>query len=350
MDNYFDVLVVGAGPAGSAAALSAARSGAKVLLVEKRSKIGEPVQCAEYIPRPLAQTVKIPAAAIAQAVEGMITFMPDGSAFRKRAPGFILNRDRFDQALAENAAQAGAKILTHTKAVAKNGNGVKILGPSGEDIIQASVVIGADGPNSVVGSWIGQSNKGFVWAVQHTVVLKQTVQDTEVYMGKEYPGGYAWLFPKGQTANVGVGVRRELKGKAHTALAVFKEKIADRIGEVLAVTAGRIPVGGPLRSTDERARVILAGDAAGHTHAITGAGITQAVICGTMAGRAAALAAAGNQRAFADYRQQWKGMFGTVLEKAAEKRKAMDANWNSGNLVQLLQKCWIACKEYYYDS
>ena len=188
MDSSYDVLVVGAGPAGSAAALAAAQAGANVLIVEKRPKIGEPVQCAEYIPRPLVQTVNIPATAIAQEVEGMITFMPDGSVFRKRAPGFILNRSRFDQALANNAAEAGCNILTHTKAVAKNGTGVKILRPSGQDIVQASVIIGADGPNSVVGSWIGQKNKSFVWAVQHTVILKQPVGDTEVHMGKEYPG------------------------------------------------------------------------------------------------------------------------------------------------------------------
>ena len=149
---------------------------------------------------------------------------------------------------------------------------------------------------------------------------------------------------------MGVGICRELKGAAPKALAVFKKTIAHRIGKVLKVTAGRIPVGGPLRSIDEHARVILAGDAAGHTHAITGAGIAQAVICGTLAGRAAALAAGGNQQAFKDYHRQWKHTLGPVLEKAAEKRRAMDAQWNSGDLVQLLQKNWVACKEYYYDS
>lgn len=346
--KYFDVLIVGAGPAGSSAARAAAEAGGNVLMIEKRRRIGEPVQCAEYIPRLLTQTVKVPPEAIAQEIEGLITFMPDGEVLRRRAPGLILNRAKFDQALAIEASRAGAKILTRTRAISKEGDGVKIVGPSGEDEIRASVIIGADGPDSVVGSWIGQKNKRIMWAMQHTVMLKQPTHDTEVYFGKEYPGGYAWLFPKGEWANVGVGVQRELGGVPKQALAAFKERIRDRIGEVVGVTAGRIPVGGPLRSIDEGARIMLVGDAAGHTHAITGGGIPQAVICGAMAGRAAA--ASGYNQAFQGYLNQWRSAFGSMLDKAAIKREQMEARWNGGDLVELFQRCWVAYREYYHDA
>ena len=345
-----DVLIVGAGPAGSSAARAAAEAGAKVLMIDKRKQIGKPVQCAEYIPRLLKHTVKIPPEAIDQQIQGMITFMPNGEVIRKNAPGFILNRTRFDQALAEGAFKAGAKVLTKTKAISKDGNKVRVSGPSGEDHIEASVIIGADGPDSVVGSWIGQKNRAFLWAIQHTVILNQPSHDTEVYFGPEYPGGYAWLFPKGAMANVGVGVQSKLGGKSKQALKAFQEKLKDRLGEVVEVTAGRIPVGGPLRSIDEKARIILVGDAAGHTHAITGGGIPQAVICGAMAGRAAAAGAGGDSRAFKDYRKQWRKAFGAMLDKAAAKREMMEAQWHAGDLVKLLKKCWIAHKEYYYDT
>lgn len=348
--SSFDVLIVGAGPAGSSAASAAAKAGAHVLMIEKRRQIGKPVQCAEYIPRLLKHTVKIPPEAIAQKIQGMITFMPNGEVIRKRAPGFILNRAKFDQALAQEASEAGAKILTRTKAVYKVGKKITVLGPSGEDQIEASVIIGADGPDSMVGSWIGQKNRKFILAIQHTVVLKESVQETEIYFGKEYPGGYAWLFPKGEMANVGVGIQRELGGVAKLALKSFKERITDRIGEVVDITAGLIPVGGPLHSIDEKDRIILVGDAAGHTHAITGGGIPQAVICGTMAGRAAAAGANGDKQTFQNYFHQWRSAYGPMMDKAAIKRKKMEAGWHEKDLMELLKSCWVACKEYYNDA
>ncbi len=350
MGRLVDVLVVGAGPAGCSSARAAAEEGANVLMIEKRGKVGEPVQCAEYVPRLLTQHVKIPPEVIAQEIKGMITFMPDGKELRKHAPGFILNRAKFDQALAMEASRSGAKILTRTKAIFRKGDRVLILGPSGEDEVQASVVIGADGPDSLVGSWVGQKNKRVIMAMQHTVVLKQPSHDTEVYFSKEYPGGYAWLFPKGKTANIGVGIQRELGGTTKQVLNVFRERIKDRIGEVLDTTAGRIPVGGPLRSTDKKARIILVGDAAGHTHPITGGGIPQAVICGAMAGRAAAAWVRGNQQAFEDYDRGWRSAFGPMMDKATKRRKELETSWDRENFAKLVRKCWVACGEYYHDS
>ncbi len=348
--KLFDVLIVGAGPAGSSAARAAAEAGAEVLVVEKRRQIGEPVRCAEYVPRLLAQTVKIPPEAIAQEIRGMITFLPGGEQIRKAAPGFILNRAKFDRALAGAAEKAGAEILTGTKAISREGDRVRIKGPSGDGEVRASVVIGADGPHSVVGSWIGQNNRKFLWAIQHTVELKEPAHDTKVYLGKEYPGGYAWLFPKGRLANVGVGIQMALGGPVKQALKTFKERLGDRIGEVVGVTTGYIPAGGPLPSIDEDARIILVGDAAGQTHAIRGGGIPQAVICGAMAGRAAAVSAGGDTQAFKDYLHQWRNAFGSVLDKAAEKRMELEEEWNGGDPVELLRRCWVACREYYNDS
>jgi len=348
--KFFDVLVVGAGPAGCSAARAAGETGAGVLMIEKRRKIGEPVQCAEYIPRLLRQNLKIPAEAVAQEIRGMTTFMPDGEIIKKQAPGFILDRAVFDRSLAAKASGAGVKILTETEAVSRDAGIVKLLGPSGEKKIEASVIIGADGPDSLVGSWIGQKNRKIMWAVQHTVRLKRPSHNTEVFFDRDYPGGYGWLFPKGETAHVGVGVSRELGGRPKQALTTFKEKIKDRIGKVVGATAGPIPVGGPLPSIDKDTSIILVGDAAGHTHAITGGGIPQAVICGAMAGRAAAACADGEEGALEDYVHQWRRAFGAMLDRAAKKRVAMETGWNGQNLAQLIRRCWIACREYYHDA
>lgn len=344
------MLIVGAGPAGTSAARAAADAGAKVLVLEKRKEIGKPVQCAEYIPRLLSHQIKIPAYAFAQEIQGMKTFLPDGECIRKSAPGYILHRDLFDHALAAQAEEAGAEILTRAEALSRDHDRIKIKGLTGEKEVKATVVIGADGPDSVVGNWIDQKNTEMMWAVQHTVYLKSPSTDTEVYFDQAYSGGYAWLFPKGALANVGVGVRRELGGSATKALEVFKNRIKDRIGEVVEKTAGRIPAGGPLPSIDEKSRTLLVGDAAGHTHAVTGGGIPQAVLCGAMAGRAAAAFAKGDKVALKTYRNEWRNAFGSMLERAAERRRQMEAGWDQGDLTALLRKSWIAFREYYHDA
>jgi digeranylgeranylglycerophospholipid reductase len=345
-----DVLIVGAGPAGTSAARTAAGAGADVLVIERRSRIGEPVRCAEYIPRLLIQTVKIPPKAIVQKIEGMITFLPGDEEIRKTAPGFMLDRAEFDRALARAAENSGAEILMGTRAVSRDGDRIRVKGPSDDGDIRAKVIIGADGPHSRVGSWIGQKNKRFLWAIQHTVELREPACDTEVYLGKEYPGGYGWLFPKGWLANVGVGVQMVSIKHAKQALKTLKDRLADRIGRVTDGTTGYIPAGGPLTSTDKSERIILVGDAAGHSHPITGGGIPQAVICGAMAGRAAAASVRGDTEAFEDYVNQWHRVFGAALDKAAEKRVTLEKGWNEEDRTALLRKCWVACREYYYDT
>lgn len=73
---HYDILVVGAGPAGAAAARTAARTGVSVLLVERKNKVGLPVQCAEYIPAMLLGKLNLGREFVAQSVRGMKTFRP----------------------------------------------------------------------------------------------------------------------------------------------------------------------------------------------------------------------------------------------------------------------------------
>ncbi len=124
---------------------------------------------------------------------------------------------------------------------------------------------------------------------------------TDIFLSADYRGGYGWLFPKGAVANVGVGIsvdgaladdkstRRGLKAM----LLALLQRLAHerRIGtNCWALTGGAIPVGGRLKSIGKlgATAVLLAGDAAGLTNPVTGAGIASAVQSGTMAGRAAA--------------------------------------------------------------
>ncbi|MGZ4944380.1 MAG: NAD(P)/FAD-dependent oxidoreductase, partial [Halobacteriota archaeon] len=132
MREEYDVVVVGAGPAGSTAAQIAAKE-SDVLLIEKRQEIGAPVRCAEGVP-----LVKIPGVFhesfahyvtpderwIASEVRAYRFIAPDGTNFtmsaemfgREEPWGLILERKLFDRQLAKDAARAGADVITHTRA------------------------------------------------------------------------------------------------------------------------------------------------------------------------------------------------------------------------------------------
>ena len=220
--QYCDILVVGAGPAGSAAAHAAAKQGVKVLLVERRSTIGVPVQCAEYIPAMLMGKVNLGRRFVAQSVKGMKTFRPDAPEKITKAPGYIIHRDRFDQALAKAAEDNGVSIMTSTRALERQGSGAVVLkNAHGRRMtVQPRIIIGADGPHSTVGRWVGAVNRSLLPGAQMTFELTRPLGHTEVYFSPDIYAGYSWLFPKGEHANVGLGLKRNSRntGRIRSAL------------------------------------------------------------------------------------------------------------------------------------
>ena len=103
----WDVLVVGAGPAGSSAALAAVRQGTRVLLIERRRQVGLPVQCAEYIPAMLKGQLGLKGYYVVQKIEGMRTFLSGQEVKEMVAPGYIIRRELFDQTLVAAAGEGG---------------------------------------------------------------------------------------------------------------------------------------------------------------------------------------------------------------------------------------------------
>jgi digeranylgeranylglycerophospholipid reductase len=346
--DRFDVVVVGGGPAGSSAARAAAEAGASVLMIDKRRRIGDPAQCAGYVPRLLTSSVVVPAHAIVQEIETLTTFLPNGEALESRAPGYIVDRVKFDQGLAAQASSVGVRILTSTRALSKNDDRLRMRGERGELEVRCSVVVGADGPASTVGSWVGRRNRKLMVGLQDTVRMRGSSHAAEAWFAPEYRCGYAWLFPRGELAHVGVAIQSPAGGATRKALELFKMRLGKRIGQVVYRTAGLVPVGGPVRSVDDASRVILVGDAAGQTHPITGGGILQAVVCGDAAGQQAAAAARGCDSAPAEYETRWRNEFGVMLARATSRREKMELEWDRGDLSALLRVCWVGCEGYYY--
>ncbi|MBW1948452.1 MAG: NAD(P)/FAD-dependent oxidoreductase [Deltaproteobacteria bacterium] len=344
------VLVVGAGPAGCSAARAAAEAGVRVLVVERKAVVGEPVRCGEYVPAPLLREVGRGGAFVVQPVKGMRTILPSGEVHTLRAPGFIIRRRRFDQVLAAGARDAGAHILLSTRAVMGEEGCVRLLGASGEEwTVKPRVVIGADGPHSSVGRRMGIRNRNLLAAVQVRVPLVRPMDHTEVHFLPEIFGGYGWLFPRGGQANVGLGMAPG-HGGPHALRPLLGSLLGRLAGEgkirntPRSLTAGWIPVR-PLERT-VRGWTLLAGDAAGQTHSITGAGVAQAVECGRMAGKWAARAVLEDRAsALAGYESGWRDLFGETLERAWEKRKHLEARWD--RLEEVIRSCWVGFREYY---
>jgi flavin-dependent dehydrogenase len=152
--------------------------------------------------------------------------------------------------------------------------------------------IGADGPRSRVGLAIGQVNRALVETRQITVPLHAPHDATDIFLAADIVGGYGWLFPKNGIANLGVGVAPEARHRLKELLTGLHQALVaeGRVGaEILGHTGGAIPVGGMLtpHGALRGACVLLAGDAAGLTNPVTGAGIASAVISGMLAGQAA---------------------------------------------------------------
>jgi len=348
-----DILVVGAGPAGSSAARTAASRGLEVLVVERRDTIGVPVQCAEFIPAPLLGEIDLARDFVVQSVSEMRTILPDGEITVMRSPGFMIRRDLFDQSLARAAEEEGARVLASTRVLRMEEGAVVVRssGEAGEESVAAKVIIGADGPCSTVGRWIGSENRYLIPAVQWRVPLVSPMEHTEVHFHEEFYGGYGWLFPVGREANVGLGRKRR---NAHDeGIGKVLERFVSRLAEEgkveqrpIRTTAGWIPAEAARKVT--RGNVLLVGDAAGHTHPITGAGVSQAVIGGRMAGKWAARAVeTGDLSLLGAYEEEWRELFGDAQARARRRRKSLEENWD--RLETAVKASWIAFREYYAE-
>src|SRR5256712_13438523 len=283
----YDAVVVGAGPAGGMAARAVAAAGFRTAIFEKKRVVGEPVQCAEGVSEfGLASNGLRPRDEwVAQRVSGAKCIVPNGTWFYiTRLPGYAINRPMFDRWLVDGAVDDGAELRTSTKVtgITRHDGGWRV--EANGQTIDTRIVIGADGPASFVARQAGLVRSlerigAYEYRFRREDVPLLDPQFFLLYIGEAYKGGYAWIFPKGGSVNVGAGGHID----AHAATVEFCRKFGIDVDRKTQTIAGSIPSRYDLTALAAPG-LAIAGDAAGITNPLNGAGIHPGIFSGRVAG------------------------------------------------------------------
>lgn len=313
-----DVLVVGAGPAGSATAIHLARGGVRVLLVD-RARFPRDKPCGGGLTGRALRAIPVdPSPVVERDVDRFELRLRYGSVFARTHHKPLIRmtqRRRLDAHLVEQAQEAGAELRDGARVDDVVVDDIGVVACVGGTRVHATVIVGADGANGIVARAAGLGDD-----IVHGVALEGNVpldalsveqlERTAVIELAALPGGYGWVFPKGDHANLGVGGwgsegprLREHLARLARAHGVSPDALSD-------VRGHRLPMR-RLGAAPARGRVLLVGDAAGLVDPLSGDGMyeaftsarlaAQAILSDDLAGYAGALSAALDHHAAASW-------------------------------------------------
>ena len=318
--------------------------------MDKKSEIGAPKRCAEGVSKRTFEILELEADPhwITQEIEGIRLIAPDGTdvwltndVVELPEAGYILERKVFDKHLAMEAGREGVeiRIKTQAKGLKKEEDGsytvtCECMGEVYD--INAKILIGADGSESHVAKWAGlkaiTKPKHMEAGVQFEMCNAKMERNyvLEFYFGSVAPGGYFWLFPKGDDiVNAGLAIIPEMAEKSAYEYLVdaVNNCYALKDAQPVELNVGGDPVGGLVKEMYND-NIMLCGDAASQVNPLTGGGITSGITGGKLAGQTAAEAiAAGDcsKKFLKKYAELVDEAMGHVMDKYS---KACDYLWS----------------------
>jgi geranylgeranyl reductase family protein len=319
--SQHDVVVIGAGPGGLMAATDLASRGANVVVLEEHAEVGRPVHCTGVLGYEAFDELDLPKDTILALSTAASFQHEDGEPViveTERIIAAVVDRARFDEALADRARAAGATVMTGARVdgLAVDADGVRVTVRDGSSEVRARVCVLACGANY-------RFNREFGLGVPRTFVQTAQVEmpftlqpRIEVRLGRDVaPGGFAWAVPfqRGDAPFIRLGLFCD-----SDALRRFNKYAAQRAREA-GVDPASIPEArlkmlplGPVRHTVGD-RIVAVGDAAGMVKPTTGGGIYYSLLSGRLAADVITHGLALDQLTARDlkvYEDRWRTMLG----------------------------------------
>jgi geranylgeranyl reductase len=329
-NSLYDCIVVGGGPSGATAATELARAGRSVVLLDRAGRIKP---CGGAVPPRLLRDYAIPDRLVVGRATSARMIAPSAKTVDMPVGGNfvgLVDREHFDEWLRDRAAKEGAERRAGTfEALTQEADGTVTVHyrpkGAGRDAplasVRAKAVIGADGARSGVAlaAIPGATHSPCVFAYHE--VVKSPDRDTDAfdrsrcdvfYQGKLSPDFYAWVFPHGDTASIGVGSANKGFPLREAVAELRRDTGLDSL-ETIRVEGAPIPLK-PRKKWDNGRNVVVAGDAAGVVAPASGEGIYYAMTCGKFAAEGVdEFLATGNAKALSKVRKRFLSEHGKVF-------------------------------------
>jgi geranylgeranyl reductase family protein len=343
--NQYDVLVIGAWPAGLSAARRGAESGSRVAVLEEHEQVGDPLNSSGIVGLEAFERFDLPGS-LARHTLSEIEFV----SHRGRRWAFVCDRplarvvlrSELDAHLGERAVAAGAEIRLRQRAVAvqrtEEGVRVTVKGSPDEDPLSCRALIVATGAGMPLLKKLGFDEIGETLLGVQTE-LEFAAERVEVHLGRQWaPEGFAWVVPVGSGRSK-IGLLCDRDGPAMLRRFLSRPDIADRIrGPLGPIRCSVLPLGFLPRSYEDR--VVVVGEAAGHIKATTCGGIYYGMLTGEIAGDVLEGCLAADRldaRSLSAYERRWRDLLEEEIASGLKLRKSVKlaGDWGVERLMDL---------------